>query len=272
MYTQCPDCLTVFSLDAELLSHALGQVQCGHCDQVFEALANLTQQLPPEPFERLGVHLTAAQPPRLDLAVYRPQLRLPEPVGDIADAPARNDFSQLVFTPRFARGRLPRAAGRTTRKPARRGFWISVCLLLALLLGAQLAWVERDALLSDRTVGGWLRQTCARLGCGLPLVRDVSRLQLLARDVRPQPNAPGTLIISARFRNAARFAQPYPVIVVTLSDARGNAVGVRRLPPGAYLDDPAAQRAGLASGATATVLIQAADPAGKAVSFQFAFE
>lgn len=275
MYTQCPDCLTVFSLDAALLSQAGGHAQCGHCDEVFEALANLTQQLPPEPFERLDVHATAGQPPRLELAVYRPQPRPVELPQETAPAPDPRDFSQLVFTPRFARAtRIPKTCKheRTERRPAHRGLWISLCLLLALMLGAQLAWVQRDALLTDRTTGAWLRHTCAKLGCRLPLVRDTSQLQLLARDVQPQPNGSGGLLISARFRNAAPFAQPYPVIVVSLSDARGNAVAVRRLLPGAYLGDRAARRHGLASGATVTVLIQAADPGREAVSFEFAFE
>lgn len=275
MYTQCPDCLTVFSLDAGALSQAGGQAQCGHCGQTFDALANLARQLPPEPFERLEVHPSASQPPRLELAVYRPQ---PEPVDlpeEVAPAPDPRDFSQLKFTPRFARGARdpkPRKRERPQRRPARRGLWIGLCLLLALALGAQLAWAWRDALLSDRTTGAWLRQACATLGCRLPLVRDVTRLQLLARDVQPLPNDPGALMISARFRNAAPFVQPYPAIVVTFSDAHGKALATRRVPPAMYLNDPAAQRAGLASGATTTVLIQAADPGRQAVAFEFSFE
>ncbi len=71
MYAQCPECLTVFSLNTETLAQARGEVVCGHCETVFDALASLSDQLPPEPFEHLPPRMPES-PPRLDLAVYRP--------------------------------------------------------------------------------------------------------------------------------------------------------------------------------------------------------
>jgi len=53
MYTQCPECLSVFSLDAQTLAKAHGHVVCGHCNASFGSLATLTEQLPPEPFVEL---------------------------------------------------------------------------------------------------------------------------------------------------------------------------------------------------------------------------
>ena len=64
MYTQCPDCLTVFSLGADTLSTAGGHVQCGHCEQMFDALACLAAQLPPEPFTRLAAPVPPGPTPR----------------------------------------------------------------------------------------------------------------------------------------------------------------------------------------------------------------
>ncbi len=44
MYTQCSKCETVFRLSAEALRAAGGQVRCGRCGEVFNALARLAEE------------------------------------------------------------------------------------------------------------------------------------------------------------------------------------------------------------------------------------
>src|SRR5450755_3429660 len=43
VYTQCSKCETVFRLSAEILRAAGGQVRCGKCGEVFNALAHLAE-------------------------------------------------------------------------------------------------------------------------------------------------------------------------------------------------------------------------------------
>lgn len=43
MFTQCPKCETVFKLSAEVLRTAGGQVRCGRCGEIFNALARLAE-------------------------------------------------------------------------------------------------------------------------------------------------------------------------------------------------------------------------------------
>jgi predicted Zn finger-like uncharacterized protein len=43
LYTQCSNCETVFKLSAEVLRAAGGQVRCGKCGEVFNALAHLAE-------------------------------------------------------------------------------------------------------------------------------------------------------------------------------------------------------------------------------------
>jgi len=263
MYAQCPDCLTVFSMDAELLAQARGHVVCGHCQVEFDALLSLSSQLPPEPFQYLPSRENSGRLPRADAAVYRPR---PEQVFAPASTPAaeNGDFSQLVFSPRFAR-EAKSSAGR--RWP-----WLVACLVLLLLLCAQLAWAKRDVLIADATAGSWLRQACTGLGCRLPLVQDVHRLRLLARDVQAHPSVPGALLISATVRNDASFDQPWPVVSVTLSDVDGKRIAMRRLQPAEYLGDSAALERGLAAGGNAALVLEVEDPGNKAVAFEIGFE
>lgn len=44
MYTQCPDCTTVFRVTAEVLRAARGSVRCGVCAHSFSALENLSEE------------------------------------------------------------------------------------------------------------------------------------------------------------------------------------------------------------------------------------
>lgn len=263
MYAQCPECLTVFSMDAEMLAQARGHVACGHCQTEFDALVSLSSQLPPEPFQYLPARENSGLPPRVESAVYRPK---PEPVFAQASTSAAegDDFAQLVFSPRFAREAKPQAG--------RRWPWLVACLVLLLLLCAQLAWAKRDTLIADATTGPWLRQVCTGLGCRLPLVQDVHRLRLLARDVQAHPSVPGALLISATVRNDAAFDQPWPVVSVTLSDVNGKRIAMRRLVPAEYLGDSTALEHGLPAGGNAALVLEVEDPGDKAVAFEIGFE
>lgn len=285
MYTQCPECLSVFSLDAQTLALAHGHVVCGHCEAGFDSLATLTEQLPPEPFVELSLNQPALEPPRLDLVVYRPRPETPVVVvagAAVAAATPKpvEDFSQLVFAPRFAResGVLPPGpAARRSRRHLhssgeRHWPWMVACVLLTLLLAAQLAWAKRDELIRQPAVGHWLRGACAMLGCELPLVAAPQQLRLVASNVQAHPSVAGALMISASVRNDAAFAQPWPVLTITLSDAQGQRIAMRRLQPADYLDDATIQRHGLAPGGSAVLLLEVEDPGDKAVAFELGFE
>ncbi len=284
MYTQCPECLSVFSLDAQTLARAHGLVVCGHCEASFDSLATLAEQLPPEPFSELPLNEPSLEPPGLDVVVYRPRPESPAVVEDSDAAAARSDedFSQLVFAPRFARESRQARRSESARQPQRRRIprtsaerhwpWIAVCALLLLLLGAQLAWAKREMLIRDPLVGRWLQGTCAALSCELPLVSAPQQLRLLASNVQAHPSADHALMISASVRNEAGFTQPYPLLTITLTDAAGKRLGMRRLQPREYLDDDSILERGLAPGASAVLLLEIEDPGDKAVSFEIGFE
>lgn len=284
MYTQCPECLSVFSLDAQTLAKAHGHVVCGHCNASFDSLATLAEQLPPEPFVEMPLNEPTLEPPCVDLVVYRPRPEPPVVVVNDELAPATasgvEDFSQLVFAPRFAREQRPRQKPQSAKHRRHRSRssgerhwpWVLACLLLTLLLGVQLAWAKREELIRNDVVGGWLRSSCAALRCALPLVAAPQQLRLLASNVQAHPSVAGALMISASVRNDAAFAQPYPTLTIILSNAQGQRIAMRRLQPREYLDDATILRRGLAPGASAVLLLEVEDPGEQAVGFEFGFE
>jgi predicted Zn finger-like uncharacterized protein len=73
MYTQCPDCLTVYKVGPDPVASGRGRLRCGHCGTVFDALATLTATLPGEQFEQLPLHAPAGVPPVLDVPAMHPR-------------------------------------------------------------------------------------------------------------------------------------------------------------------------------------------------------
>ncbi|MGH8211794.1 MAG: zinc-ribbon and DUF3426 domain-containing protein [Rhodanobacteraceae bacterium] len=260
MYTQCPECLTIYAVDASALAQAHGSVRCGHCTMVFDALPSLSEALPPEHFAGLPARAPGAESPLLVEAVFRA----------VPDATEGGDPGEVTApaithaTPAFARPRAQRTRGRNLR-------WMAGCGVLALLLVAQLAWANRTWL-ADAGLRPVLARFCATLSCTLPPLKDISRLTLLSRDIRPHPSVPGALIISATIRNDADFTQPYPVIRIALSDLDGNAIAMRRFRPSEYIGDSKTRTAGLPPGGTVAAVFEVEDPGKNAVAFEFGFE
>jgi predicted Zn finger-like uncharacterized protein len=162
---------------------------------------------------------------------------------------------------------------RPGRQVSRAGTaWAVGCLVLMVILVVQLVWAKRGALIANPGTRPWMARVCRTLPCHLPLMPDVAKLQLLSRDVRPDPHRPGALTITATLRNAAPFRQPWPVVTVVLSDLDGKPVAMRRFRPTEYMSDPARRIAGMGPRTTTAVAFEVADPGKRAVSFQFGFQ
>ena len=86
MYTQCAKCETVFRLAAETLRAAGGQVRCGRCGEVFNALARLAEDPSAFPSAESAMDMEARADEILGKAVPRapqPRKTPPEPRGEV---------------------------------------------------------------------------------------------------------------------------------------------------------------------------------------------
>lgn len=262
MYTQCPECATVYTADAATVARGHGMVRCSHCDALFDALRTLADHLPPEPFERLDAHTPAAEPPSLGVPVYRPNVQAVSFTFDPDEKPRPRE-RRRESAPAFAR--------HARRKEGRRWPWVAGTLLLSLSLAGQIAYAERDQLLDNEHVRPWLDRGCELLSCTLPLRHASQQLELLSRDIRPHPSVAGALIVSATVRNAAEFTQAFPVVEITLSDLDENRVAMRRFRPRDYLGDLRTIEHGLGAGASSALVFEVRDPGKNAVAFEFKF-
>lgn len=263
MYTQCPECMTIFKLGGAELAAAHGSVRCSHCNAIFDALPSLSEQLPPEPIGKLPRHNAQTTPPQLELPVFRPNRGDQGSLfADPQDRPRAHDKPASV--PQFTRRQ------RNTSR-AGNGRWLAGCFVLLLLLGGEIAWAKRSLWLDDSGMRPVLEDVCASLHCQLPLRRDDSLLQLASRDIRPHPSVAGALIISATLQNVADFAQPFPTVEITLSNLDEQRIAMRRFRPDEYVSDARSLARGLAPQAKAALVFEVADPGKDAVAFEFSF-
>jgi len=203
------------------------------------------------------------------------------PVAVHADAPSHGDepidaapVAAIVEAPPKARGPAgPRFLQRTRTTPVHarhaRAQWIAV-VALSLLLCVQ-------ALLADRarlaTQAGWrpiVVALCGVFRCDVPTWREPAAFTMLSRDVRPIIGRPGTLQAQATFRNEARWAQAWPVILLTLKDADGRTLGARALAPGDYLPQGEASPS-IGPGQSAQMAVLVKEPSANVVAFSFDF-
>lgn len=168
--------------------------------------------------------------------------------------------------PSFAKA--PSAASIAQRR-LRRIEWSVVAGLSALLL-VQMVASDFDQLAAGASTRPWLQRMCGLLRCELPPWREAQALHLLQRDVRANPQRPGTLRISASFRNDARWMQPWPRLRVILSDSDGRTIGARDFAAGEYLGAQPTTN-GIASGQVAAVAFDVIDPSPRVTAFTFEF-
>jgi len=264
MYTQCPECLTIYKVAAETIGQGHGAARCGHCAATFDVLRSLADALPDESLGQLPLHHIDSVPPQLAVPALRPQGAQQSLLFD-PDERMRRPSTPRPATPAFAR----RSA--TAYRSARNWPWLLGGALLALSLLAQIGYAKRAPLLDDSSLRPWFDRVCETFGCRLPLRHDPAQLALLSRDIRPHPSVPNGLIISASLRNNAAFTQAFPEVDIVLSDLDENRVAMRRFHPQEYLGDARTIASGMAPGATTALVFEVADPGKNAVAFEFKF-
>ena len=152
----------------------------------------------------------------------------------------------------------------------RRGEVVALVALLLLLAG-QLFFGQRAALAAQAQWRPLVTTACEAIRCSLPPWREPAAFVMLARDVIAVPDRPGVLRVQASFRNDARWAQPWPALVLTLSDADNRTLGTRRFEPRDYLGDTPASTL-LAPGQATQLAFDIVEPAPNVVAFDFRFD
>jgi len=219
MITRCPTCATVFRVTEPQLSARAGQVRCGRCGALFDALAALS----PGPSSR------------------------PTPEG----APISASMAVLLDKERdvsFDFGPQSRP------RPSRLWWSASVFLLLALALQAGYRYRGEVAVLLPEAKP-LVQRICAQLGCEVPLPRRAELLSIESSDLQADSSHPSVMVLTATLRNRAAFIQAFPALELTLTSTEGQTVARRVLTSKDYAPQGTRSEPGFAAGSELQVRV-----------------
>ena len=287
MITHCPSCHTHFRVHAEQLAARAGQVRCGKCGRVFDALEHLIEEIAPAraprpgsspEFDAVRIDTTEAeQLPRPDAGqtqesgakVQEPEIagtaddrgEPPEAEAEMAEAtgsesamPEPANFEAEAATGASAFDFGPSVTAEPP-KPRRRWPWLLGALLLLLMLLTQAAYQYRSAIiLLFPETKPYAAALCANLGCDLPLPRRIEQMSIEASDLQADTTNPNVMVLFATLKNRAIFNQQHPSIELTLTDVQDQPVARRALAPQDYLGRAGNTQAGF--GANSEIAIK----------------
>jgi len=225
MTTRCPACGTAFRVQADQLAARDGQVRCGQCSTVFDAQATLVTEPDPE--------RVVAPPPRpatkRSEELARVEAAVSEPLGRPLPPPSEPPFSDADDEFEFG----PAARGGARLRTA---LWGVAALAALLALAGQVIHAYRGeiAVLWPES-RPWLAAACREFRCTIPLPQHAELISIESSELAVERGASGVLTLSAVLRNRAGFAQAYPALELTLTDAAERPLARRVLYPKDYL-------------------------------------
>ena len=234
LVTACPACSTHFFVNTAQLNAHHGDVRCGKCSHVFNAMDRLGEvdattisevaQPTPQP-----APLTAAAP---DVA---PAKLTPSPVAKPAETPGI--FGEVKSKKRIA--------GR------RKITWPYYVFALLLLMSGivQVLYFMRTPLSTQwPELKPFLVSTCSFVGCKVDLPRNIDQLVIDDSDLQEDAEHEDVIRLSTLLINNAPYAQAYPLLELTLTDRNDRPVLRRAFTAAEYLNKGRDVNAGIAPG------------------------
>lgn len=118
-------------------------------------------------------------------------------------------------------------------KMARRAYWHAGLVIGLLLLAAQIVYFEGHAFSQNPAYRPRLEKICERLGCRLPVYKNLNDFNVLQGSFALQPDR--NYAFQAAITNQADFPQAYPTIKLTLLDYNEKPFAHRIFQPRDYL-------------------------------------
>lgn len=282
--TRCAHCHTVFRVTTAQLQVHGGQVRCGRCMQVFDALAALA----PEPAvaeAENGATLETASPAAAP-SVASPSPEIIEPVPESPPEPPRELLPELQpvilaeAAPSEAIGDegVPGAADAMPEFPVpvtvvdadnpftqmtaeeppvapRRRLMAAASATLAVVLAAQAVFFYRSEVAARHPLAKqWLNWACAQAGCAVSLPQRPQSILIEASDLQLiDPANPNRIQLTATLRNHAGHDVGYPALDLVLTNVNDHTLARRIFLPEEYLGAGRDAAAGIAANAEMTV-------------------
>jgi len=255
METSCNQCKSRFRLTEKQLQQALGQVRCGECGAVFNALLalkNYDGELPPGYLEQQYEELLAQGNDDLS-----PDERL-ESENEAENARNLSLHEAMYGSER----RSFFSAGPLT--------WFIGILLLAAVGIAQAIYYKRYQLIENPRYQQQVINLCQMLPCAESEFSSTEQIRLLERNIFTHPVASDALMVTGSFVNQAPFAQKMPELLISLFDVQGKLIANRLFRAPEYLPEDR-NRSVVAPQIPIQFRLEIVDPGTDALTYEFEF-
>jgi hypothetical protein len=180
------------------------------------------------------------------------------------DNESSNEDHAFVYDP------LTEAESAPSQPWATRGV---MALALIVVLGGLLAYSARNTSSFSAITSPVSNLLCKVSQCVENEHVSLDELKVVRRNVYTHPKIESALIINIVFKNMAAFAQPYPILSITMSDINGAAVAQRDFLPREYLKLNNTEPTGLIDSlAQEDISLEVNDPGSSAKSFELEFK
>ncbi|MEJ2691865.1 MAG: zinc-ribbon and DUF3426 domain-containing protein [Candidatus Thiodiazotropha sp.] len=161
----------------------------------------------------------------------------------------------------------------TSRKPRSKWalLWFLGCLLLSLPLAGQLAWQFRGDLIQHDAGRQALNLLCRIVDCKVPVRQALDKVIIQGRNLSTHPDKPNTLFLQVNIINTAAFEQPFPRLILSLYNDKGNLVARRTFLAKDYLPPEFEQQGVMPKDQPILVEMELVDPGKEVTGFSFDF-
>ena len=271
MKTCCPNCLTIFRVTTEHLKVRQGNVRCGQCKTVFNALDSLIDEnntpILSTPLEQEDEILEASENGDFmseesskdeehsangedksaddnirstdDISETLEAGEPPQDHQEETPEPEDSPGSSPVFPPSDTPLRVPDMFNymeKPTLSPRARTLYLVAIVAMVITLMVQLTFYLRSEIANAKPqLRPYLQQLSILAGEKLAFPRHAQLISIEASDLHLAPSGGGQLILSATLRNRASYAQELPAIELSLTDVQESVIARRVLMPNDYL-------------------------------------
>jgi predicted Zn finger-like uncharacterized protein len=231
--TRCPACATAFRVTELQLGARAGQVRCGRCGALFDALAALS----PGPSGRATLP-GAGVPPA-------------------SKAPLLDTEKDSAFD-----------FGPQPRRRSSRLWWFGSAFLVLALAGQGAYRYRGEIAVLLPEAKPLVHGICAELGCDVPLPRRAELLGIESSDLQAESTLPSVMVLTATLRNRAGFIQAFPALELTLTNAQDQMVARRVLMPRDYAPQGTRPEPGFAAGSELQIRVHIEAAALKPIGYR----
>jgi predicted Zn finger-like uncharacterized protein len=155
-------------------------------------------------------------------------------VRELRTAPSYNRWAESPLSS----GSVSIAPPKRELSPTARVLWPVVGLLAIVALALQGAYHWRTELAVQMpSTRPFLQALCAQFHCRIDLPRETAQVAIESSTLQSDPARPGLVLLDATLRNAGAYAQAFPHLELTLTDAADRPLIRRALAPEDYLNE-----------------------------------